>query len=71
MRGCNCPACRMIDRYMRAFGMTYPEAAEILESEARSFWIAAVMRMHERGLDDTDAASAVRRHAFNPPEMIQ
>jgi hypothetical protein len=78
MRHCNCPVCRrersedMIRHYMRAFGMTFPEAVEALADESRSFWIAAITGMSRlHGLDDDNAVSWVLTHAVATPEMMQ
>lgn len=78
MRNCSCPVCRsergedMIGHYMRVFDVPFPEAVELLASESRSFWVAAVSGMSRlHGLDDDDAVSHVLTHGVKAPDRIQ
>src|SRR3954447_20846035 len=78
MRNCSCPVCRrgrgedMIGHYMRVFAVAYPEAVELLASESRSMWVAAVSGMSRlHGLDDDGAVSHVLTHAVRSPERMQ
>jgi hypothetical protein len=62
----------MIGNYMRRFNLTRGAAVEMLESERRSFWIAATTGMSRlHGLDDDDAVSHVLTHGVPQPERMQ